>query len=177
MADRTIQIIIDVNDKTGGKLGGLKNQLLAMDKAAEKLNQRFKSFASLKYNATVRLIDRVTEPASRINSLLKKIAGGVYNISLRVNDAALSGIRKIESALMRIAGKTYNIAVNLRGAAGQKLEGLLGGAAMGAGMFMPVAGMAGVGFGVANAIQASASFEQQMSKVQAIRQLSKIPKK
>lgn len=173
MSDRTIQIIIDVNDKTQGRLGGLKNQLLAMDKAAEKLNQRFKSFATMKYNATVRLIDRVTEPASRINSLLKKIAGGVYNISLRVNDAALSGIRKIESALMRIAGKTYNIAVNLRGAAGQKLEGLLGGAAMGAGMFMPVAGMAGVGFGVANAIQASASFEQQMSKVQAIRQLSK----
>ena len=173
MSDRTITITIDLKDSTNGKLGGLKNQLLAMDKAAEKLNQRFKSFASLKYNATVRLIDRVTEPASRINSLLKKIAGGVYNISLRVNDAALSGIRKIESALMRIAGKTYNIAVNLRGAAGQKLEGLLGGAAMGAGMFMPVAGMAGVGFGVANAIQASASFEQQMSKVQAIRQLSK----
>ena len=173
ISDRTVQIIIDINDRTNNRLGGLKNQLLAMDKAAEKLNQRFKSFASLKYNATVRLIDRVTEPASRINSLLKKIAGGVYNISLRVNDAALSGIRKIESALMRIAGKTYNIAVNLRGAAGQKLEGLLGGAAMGAGMFMPVAGMAGVGFGVANAIQASASFEQQMSKVQAIRQLSK----
>lgn len=173
MADRTIQIIIDINDKTNGKLGGLKNQLLAMDKAAEKLNQRFKSFANLKYNATVRLIDRVTEPASRINSLLKKIAGGVYNISLRINDAALSGIRKIESALMRIAGKTYNIAVNLKGAAGKKLEGLFGGALMGAGVFAPVAGMMGVGYGVGNAIQSYAGFEQQMSKVQAIRQLDK----
>lgn len=173
MADRTIQIIIDLNDKTGGKLNGLKNNLITLDKTAEKLNARFKSFASMKYAATLRLIDRVTEPASRINSLLRKIAGGIYNISLRLNDGALSGIRKIETSLMKITSKAYTIAVNVKGAAGKKLDGLLSGAALGAGVFMPMAGVAGVGFGVANAISSSASFEKQMSKVQAIRQLDK----
>ena len=173
MADRTIQIIIDVNDRTGGKLNGLKESLLATDKAAQRLSNRFKSFATQKYMATIRLIDRVTEPSSRINALLKKLAGGAWRISLKVSDGALAGIRKIESALMKIAGKTYNIAVNVKDNFKGKFGNLLEGAAMGAGMFMPVAGMAGVGFGVANAIQASAGFEKQMSKVQAIRQLDK----
>ena len=173
MADRTIQIIIDVNDRTGGKLNGLKESLLATDKAAQRLSNRFKSFATQKYMATIRLIDRVTEPSSKINALLKKLAGGAWRISLKVSDGALAGIRKIESALMKIAGKTYNIAVNVKDNFKGKFGNLMEGAAMGAGMFMPVAGMAGVGFGVANAIQASAGFEKQMSKVQAIRQLSK----
>ena len=173
MANRTIEIIVDVRDQTGGKVKALQKQLDALDKQAQRLNNRFKSFGMQKYMATLRLIDNVTAPASRINNLLKKIAGGVYNITMRINDAALGGIRKIESALQRISGKVYNIAVNVKGGAMNKLNGLMSGAAMGAGMFMPIAGMAGVGFGVANAIQASAGFEKQMSQVQAIRQLSK----
>ena len=173
MANRTIEIIVDVRDQTGGKLGGLKKQLDAFDKQAQRVSNRLKSLSMQKYMATLRLIDNVTAPASRINNLLKKIAGGVYQVTMKVNDAALGGIRKIESALQRISGKVYNVAVNVKGGAMNKLNGLMSGAAMGAGMFMPIAGMAGVGFGVANAIQASAGFEKQMSQVQAIRQLSK----
>lgn len=162
-----------MNDKTGGKLGGLKKSLESLDKTAQKLNNRLKSFATQKYTTTLRLIDRVTEPASRINSLLKKIAGGAYRITLKLADGALSGIRKIETSLMRITSKAYAISVNLKGAAGKKLDGLLSGAALGAGVFMPMAGVAGVGFGAANAITSAADFEKQMSKVQAIRQLDK----
>ena len=173
MSSRTVEIIVDVRDATKGKLESLKKQLDAMDKQAQRLSNRFKSFGMQKYMATLRLIDNVTAPASRINNLLKKIAGGVYNITMRINDAALGGLRKIESTLQRIVGKVYPITLAVKGNVMNKLNGLMSGAAMGAGMFMPVAGMAGVGFGVANAIQASAGFEKQMSQVQAIRQLSK----
>ena len=173
MSNRTIEIVVDVRDATGGKLGNLKKQLDAMDAAAQRMANRIKAIGLQRFAATIRLIDRVTEPASRINNLLKKIAGGAYRITMRLNDAALAGIRKIESALMRLTSKAYNIAVNVKGAAASKLGGLMSGAAMGAGMFMPIAGAAGIGFGVANAITSSMAFEKQMSKVQAIRQLSK----
>lgn len=173
MADRTIEIIVDVTDKTGGKVKGLQNQLKELDQTAQRLANRFKSFATMKYRAAIELIDRVTEPGNRINNLLRRLAGKAWRLSLSVTDSALGKLRQVESLLMRIASKTYNIAINVKDNVKGKLGGLLNGAAMGAGMFMPIAGMAGVGFGVANAVQAYAGFEQQMSKVQAITQLKK----
>ncbi len=173
MSARTITIDILLADQTSGKLKNIQQSLLAMDKTAASLANRFKSFATSRYMATMRLIDQVTAPASRIQKILQKISTTAWRISFKIADGALAGIRKIESALMRISGKVYNVAVNVKGAALNKLNGLLGGAAMGAGMFMPMAGMMGVGFGIGNAIQSYAEFEKQMSQVQAIRQLQK----
>lgn len=173
MAGRTIEIDVILNDKTNGKVKGIQKDLQALDKQAERLNQRIKAVGLQKFAATLRLIDKVSDPASRINSLLKKIAGGTYRVTMRINDSALAGIRKIESALLRISGRAWNVAVNVGGTAMNKINGLMSGALMGAGMFAPMAGMMGVGYGVGNAISSAASFEQQMSKVQAIRQLSK----
>lgn len=169
MADRTIQIIIDTNDRATGNVKAIAKGLLELDKTAARLSNRFKSFATQKYMATLALIDRVTEPGNRINALLKKIAGGTWRVSLGLADGALGGIRKIESALMRLTNRVYNIKTNMAG----NMGGLMSGAMMGAGVFAPVAGMAGVGFGVSNAISAYADFEKQMSRVQAIRQLDK----
>lgn len=173
IADKVIEIVVDVTDKTGGKVKGLQNQLKELDQTAQRLANRFKSFATMKYRAAIELIDRVTEPGNRINNLLRRLAGKAWRLSLSVTDSALGKLRQVESLLMRIASKTYNIAVNVKDNVKGKLGGLMNGAAMGAGMFMPIAGMAGVGFGVANAVQAYAGFEQQMSKVQAITQLKK----
>lgn len=173
MAGRTIEIDVILNDKTNGGVKGIQKDLQALDKQAERLNQRIKAVGLQKFAATLRLIDKVSDPASRINSLLKKIAGGTYRVTMRINDSALAGIRKIESALLRISGRAWSVAVNVKGAAMNKLNGMMSGALMGAGMFAPMAGMMGVGYGVGNAISSAASFEQQMSKVQAIRQLSK----
>ena len=173
ISDKTITIVVDLKDATGGKVKDLQKQLNALDKQAARLANRFKSFSTQRYMATMRFIDRVTAPASRIQKLLQGITTKTWQISFKIADSALSGIRKIESALMRISGKAYNIAVNIKGGAMNKLNNLTSGLMMGAGMFAPVAGLAGVGFGVANAITASAGFEQQMSKVQAITQLKK----
>ena len=78
MADRSIEIIVNIRDNTTGKVKSLADQLLKIDSAAQRVSNRLKSFANARYSATLALIDRITSPASRINSLLKKIAGGVY---------------------------------------------------------------------------------------------------
>ncbi|MBQ3452465.1 MAG: phage tail tape measure protein, partial [Selenomonadaceae bacterium] len=169
MADRTIQIIIDTRDRATGSVKAIAESLLKLDQTAQRLANRFKSFSTSKYMATLALIDSVTEPASRINSLLKRIAGGAWRVSLSLSDGALAGVRKIESALMRLTNRVYNIKTGVSGGMGNLTSGLM----MGAGVFAPVAGMAGVGFGVSNAISAYAGFEKQMSRVQAIRQLDK----
>ncbi|MBQ4495043.1 MAG: phage tail tape measure protein [Selenomonadaceae bacterium] len=173
MANRTIEIIVDVNDKTGGKLKGAQRALIEMDKTAQRLANRFKSFSTTKYRAMIELIDRVTEPGTRINNLLRRIAGSAWRVSLHFADGALDKVRRVEAILMRITSRAYNIAVNVKDNLKGKFGGLLNGAAMGAGMLMPLGGAMGVGFGVANGIQAYAGFEQAMSRVQAIRQLSK----
>ena len=152
MADRTIEIIIDINDRTGGKLDGFTSKLLAFDKKVQALHSKLAGFANRAYTATVSLIDRVTTPGSRINSFLKNLAGKIYRVTINANDGALNKIRNIEAALARLAGKAYTIGVNLRDNVTKKLggisEGLLSGAMMGAGMFAPVLGAAGVGFGI-----------------------------
>ena len=172
MADRTIEIIIDINDRTGGKLDGFTSKLLAFDKKVQALHSKLAGFANRAYTATVSLIDRVTTPGSRINSFLKNLAGKIYRVTINANDGALNKIRNIEAALARLAGKAYTIGVNLRDNVTKKLggisEGLLSGAMMGAGMFAPVLGAAGVGFGIASVIDAYKDFEYQTSKVAAI---------
>ena len=173
MSNRNIEIIIDVNDRTGGKVKGLADDLKRLDAAAQRINNRIRAIGLQRFAATIRLIDRVTNPASQINSLLKRIAGTTYRVTMSLNDSVLGKIRQVESTLLRITGKTYNIAVNVKGAALNKLNGLMSGAAMGAGMFMPLGAAAGMGFGAVNAIQSSMDFERQMSRVQALRQLEK----
>ena len=65
MADRVIEIIVETNDQTGGKLEGIKKGLLALDKAAQKMHGKLRTLANQKYQATISLIDRVTTPGSK----------------------------------------------------------------------------------------------------------------
>ena len=175
MSGRQIEIVIDITDRTKGKVEDLKKSLNALDKQAQRLNNRFKSFSSQKFFSVMRLIDQVTTPASRINNLLKKLSTTTWKISMKLADGALASVRKIESSILKIANKVYPIKFAVQGGlngVGNKLSGLFSGAALGAGV-MPLAGAAGIGFGVTNAISAAASFEKQMSRVQALQQLDK----
>ena len=174
MADRTIQIIIDVADKTGGKLDGLKKSLLAIDAAAQRTRAKLAAIGNRTYSATIRLIDRVSQPGSRINSLLKSLASKTYNITARMGDAIFGKIRSLEASLMRIAGRAYTVAVNLKDNVSGKLKGLMDGALMGmGGMGVGMLGTAGIGYGAVNALQSYMAFEKQMSKVQAVGMLDK----
>lgn len=142
-----------------------------MDKAAQRMHSKLASLGYKAYTATIRLIDRVTPQGSKINNLLRSLASKAYNISLKINDSALAKIRSVEASLARLAGRAYTVAINVRDNVSSKLRGLTDGALMGMGATM--LGTAGIGYGVANAVQASMGFEKQMSRVQALRQLDK----
>ncbi len=174
MADRTVMIIIDVADKTQGRLDGLKKSLLAIDAAAQKTRAKLASLGNRTYNATLRLIDRVTQPGSRINAFLKSIASKTYTITAKMGDAIFGKIRSLEASLMRVAGRAYTVAVNLKDNVSGKIKGLTDGLLMGAGgLGVGMLGTAGIGYGAVNALQSYMSFEKQMSRVQALRQLDK----
>ena len=173
MSGRTIEIIIDVKNNTNGKLDNLKKQLDALDKQAVRLANRFKSFSTQRFFAVLGLIDKITAPASRVQKILQGIARTTWRVSLTLADGVTAGVRKLEGALNRIAGKVFPVTIALKNGIGNKLNGLLGGALMGAGAYAPIAGMAGIGFGAATAIQSYTNFEYEMSKVRAITRLGK----
>ena len=170
MADRTIEIIVDVADKATGNLDGIKAGLLALDKAATRVHNRLRAIGNQKFLATIRLIDRVTEPGGRINSFLKSMATKVYNITMRINDAALGKVKSIEASLMRLVGRAWTIGVNLRDNVSGKIRGVADGMLMGAGaMGAGMAGTAGIGYGIYSGLNSYVDFERQMSRVQAVR--------
>lgn len=122
LADRTIEIIIDVADKTKGKLDGVKNSLLAMDRTAQQLANKFKSFATLKYSTTLRLIDEATPAGSRIRSFLQSLGSRAYNAAIRINDSPLGKIRQIQTALTSLASKAYTASIGIKDSAFDKVR-------------------------------------------------------
>lgn len=174
ISDRVVTVIIDVADKTNNKLDGVKKSLLAIDAAAQRTRAKLAAIGNRAYSATIRLIDRVSQPGSRINSFLKSLANKTYTIGMRLNDAVFGKIRSLEASLMRIAGRAYTVAVNLKDNVSGKIKGIADGALMGVGgMGLGLMGGAGIGYGAVNAAQAYMNFEKQMSKVQAVAMLDK----
>ena len=173
MSSRVIEIIVRTNDQTGGGLTAIQSKFLALEKSIQSVANRIKSFAAAKYSATISLIDRVSEPGGRVNSILKSLAGKAYRITLGVTDSASAKLQQINALAARLVSRAYTIAVNVKDNASKKLSGFSEGLMQGAGTFMPIAGAAGIGFGIANAAQSAMGFEKQMSRVQAIKGLEK----
>lgn len=173
MSSRVVEIIIRANDQASPAAAQIASKFLAVEQTIQRVANRMKSFASARYQATISLIDRVTQPGSKINSVLKSMAGRAYQIAVRLTDSASGKLQALNAKIATLASRTVTITAKLKDNVSGKLKNLTDGVAQGAGVFMPIAGAAGLGFGVANAIQASMDFEKSMSKVQAVRQLDK----
>ena len=173
MSSRIIEIIVRTNDQTSAGLSSVLSKFLAVEQKIQSVANRIKSFAAAKYSATIGLIDRVSEPGGRINSILKSLAGKAYRLTVSLTDSASGKLQQINALAARLVSRTYSIAVNVKDNASKKLSGLTEGLMQGAGTFMPIAGAAGIGFGIANAAQSAMGFEKQMSRVQAIKGLDK----
>ena len=90
-------------------------------------------------------------------------------VKLRVKDDATPTVKKIKDELNKFKGKVYTATVNVK----QNLSGVAGKAAdtVSGAMFgatAQMAGMAGIGFGVFDAVKGYADFEEEMSAVKAI---------
>lgn len=100
---------------------------------------------------------------------------GTYEANIRAKDNATEKIRKIKTELNGLKGKAYTVALNMRanvmkdkGLQDMKnaMSGMAGGMLMGTSMQM--AGAAGIGFGIYDAVKGYMDFEQEMSAVKAI---------
>lgn len=100
---------------------------------------------------------------------------GTYEATIRAKDNATEQIRKVKAELNGLKGKAYTVALNVRAHAMKDkglqdmknaMSGMAGGMLMGTSMQM--AGAAGIGFGIYDAVKGYMDFEQEMSAVKAI---------
>ena len=122
-------------------------------------------------NSAVSSVQGIANATKKAESELSKLKRTGSNIKVKIDakDDATSKVQKIKSELNSFKGKVYtatvNVKQNMAGAmksASNKLSGAM------LGTTMQMAGMAGIGFGVFDAVKGYADFEEEMSAVRAI---------
>ena len=96
---------------------------------------------------------------------------GIYEATIRAKDDATAKIQKVKTELNGLKGKAYTVALNVKQNGSfnnmqNKVSGMASAALMGTSMQM--AGAAGIGFGIYDAVKGYMDFEQEMSAVKAI---------
>ena len=96
---------------------------------------------------------------------------GIYEATIRAKDDATAKIQKVKTELNGLKGKAYTVALNVKQNGSfnnmqNKVSGMASAALMGTSMQM--AGAAGLGFGIYDAVKGYMDFEQEMSAVKAI---------
>lgn len=122
-------------------------------------------------NSAVSSVQGIANATKKAESELSKLKRTGSNIKVKIDakDEATSKVQKIKSELNTFKGKVYTATVNVKqnmagamSSAGNKLSGAM------LGTTMQMAGMAGIGFGIFDAVKGYADFEEEMSAVKAI---------
>lgn len=194
--DYVLSATLELKDKLTGKLNDAKKGLEGMKgsaaaasgaldrvgtsavKAAADTGRLKSALSSVKgsYQATVGVKDEASGRLGVIKSSVKELAGRASAVTVRARDEASGKITHIREELAGLSGKTYTAMVNVKrntgGAPGlaEKAGGTVSGVASGMLMntSMQMAGAAGIGFGIYDAIKSYADFEKEMSAVKAI---------
>lgn len=172
MADtEKLDVVISLDDK--GFTDGIKD---AKD-STEGLSKATKDLVPA-LSSVEKGMGTASGAAQGINNKIKEASGTLDKfkraardtiVKLRAKDDATPTVKKIKDELNKFKGKVYtatvNVKQNLSGAAGKAMD-KVSGAMFGATAQM--AGMAGIGFGIIDAVKGYADFEEEMSAVKAI---------
>ena len=172
MADtEKLDVVISLDDK--GFTDGIKD---AKD-STEGLSKATKDLVPA-LSSVEKGMGTASGAAQGINNKIKEASGTLDKfkraardtiVKLRAKDDATPTVKKIKDELNKFKGKVYtatvNVKQNLSGAAGKAMD-KVSGAMFGATAQM--AGMAGIGFGILDAVKGYADFEEEMSAVKAI---------
>lgn len=172
MADtEKLDVVISLDDK--GFTDGIKDAKNSTDGLSKATKDLVPALSSVERGmgsasgATQGISNKIKE-ASGILDKFKREAKDVI-VKLRAKDDASPTVKKIKDELNQFKGKVYtatvNVKQNLSGAAGKAMD-KVSGAMFGATAQM--AGMAGIGFGIFDAVKGYADFEEEMSAVKAI---------
>ena len=172
MADtEKLDVVISLDDK--GFTDGIKDAKNSTDGLSKATKDLVPALSSVEKG-----MGTASGAAQGINNKIKEASGTLDKfkraardtiVKLRAKDDATPTVKKIKDELNQFKGKVYtatvNVKQNLSGAAGKAMD-KVSGAMFGATAQM--AGMAGIGFGVFDAIKKYADFEEEMSAVRAI---------
>lgn len=172
MADtENLDVVISLDDKgfTDG-IKDVKNSTDGLSKATKDLVPALssveKSMGSAS-GATQGISNKIKEASGTLDKFKRAARDTI--VKLRAKDDATPTVKKIKDELNQFKGKVYtatvNVKQNLSGAAGKAMD-KVSGAMFGATAQM--AGMAGIGFGIFDAVKGYADFEEEMSAVKAI---------
>ena len=174
-----------VKTSASGVTGALDAAQASMDKTSKSAVKAASGAEKLKsglqgirgdYAATLSVKDMASPGLNRVKSGLQGIHGRAAAASVHLRDEASAGITHIKEGLAGLTGKTYTAMVNVKqntgGIAGltEKAGNAVSGVASGMLMStsMQMAGAAGIGFGIYDAIKSYSDFEKEMSAVKAI---------
>ncbi len=194
--DYVLSATLELKDKLTGKLNdarkgleGVKGSAAAASgaldgvgtsavKAAADTGRLKSALSGVKgtYQATVGVKDEASGKLSAIKSSVRELAGRASAVTVRARDEASGRISHIKEELAGLTGKTYTAMVNVKRNTGgitgmaEKADNAASGVASGMLMntSMQMAGAAGIGFGIYDAIKSYADFEKEMSAVKAI---------
>lgn len=174
-----------VKASASGVSGALDTVQTSMDKTGQSAAKATSGAEKLKsslqgvkgnYSATLSVKDMASSGLSKVKSGLQGVKGKTAAASVHLRDEASAGITHIKEELTSLTGKAYTAMVNVKqntgGIAGltEKAGNAVSGVA--SGMLMntsiQMAGAAGIGFGIYDAIKSYADFEKEMSAVKAI---------
>lgn len=172
MADKeTLGVVISLDDK--GFTEGVKKAKESTDglaKSAQGLGPAISS-AEKNMGSASSVIQGVSSKLKEAKGTFDKFKQTAMNttVMIKAKDVATPTVRKIKEELNTFKGKVYTATVNVKqnlSGASNKAVNAVSGAMFGATAQM--AGMAGIGFGVFDAIKKYADFEEEMSAVRAI---------
>lgn len=174
-----------VKASASGVSGALDTVQASMDKTSQSAAKATSGAEKLKsslqgvkgnYSATLSVKDMASSGLSKVKSGLQSVRGKTAAASVHLRDEASAGIAHIKEGLISLTGKTYTAMVNVKQntggitglteKAGNAVSGVASGMLMNTSMQM--AGAAGIGFGIYDAIKSYADFEKEMSAVKAI---------
>lgn len=174
-----------VKASASGVSGALDTVQASMDKTSQSAAKATSGAEKLKsslqgvkgnYSATLSVKDMASSGLSKVKSGLQSVRGKTAAASVHLRDEASAGIAHIKEGLTSLTGKTYTAMVNVKQntggitglteKAGNAVSGVASGMLMNTSMQM--AGAAGIGFGIYDAIKSYADFEKEMSAVKAI---------
>ena len=172
MADtEKLDVVISLDDK--GFTDGIKDAKNSTDGLSKATKDLVPALSSVEKG-----MGTASGAAQGINNKIKEASGTLDKfkraardtiVKLRAKDDATPTVKKIKDELNKFKGKVYtatvNVKQNLSGAAGKAMD-KVSGAMFGATAQM--AGMAGIGFGIFDAVKGYADFEEEMSAVKAI---------
>lgn len=194
--DYVLSATLELKDKLTGKLNdarkgleGVKGSAAAASgaldgvgtsavKAAADTGRLKSALSGVKgnYSATLSVKDMASGKLSAIKNGVRELAGRASAVTVRARDEASGRISHIKEELAGLTGKTYTAMVNVKRntggitgmaeKAGNAASGVASGMLMNTSMQM--AGAAGIGFGIYDAIKSYADFEKEMSAVKAI---------